>query len=96
VAKREKSGSRFFWGFVIGLAVGAALAILFAPQPGEETREQLAEQSEVLRKRGQERALHLREDLRERYADALVQGREAYDRAKDEVMGRYTKAKNVE
>ena len=96
MAKRKDSGSRFFWGFVFGLAAGVALAVLFAPQPGEETREQLTEQSEVLRKRGQVRMEQLRKDFQERYADAIVQGREAYDRARDEVMGRYTRAKNVE
>ena len=94
--KRGKSGSGFFWGFIFGLMVGAALAVLFAPQPGEETREQLAGQSGLLRKRGQLNVEQLSSTLRERYGDAIVQGREAYARAKDEVLGRYNKAKSAE
>ncbi|HEV2457171.1 MAG TPA: YtxH domain-containing protein [Ktedonobacterales bacterium] len=94
--KRGKSGSGFFWGFVFGLAVGAALAVLFAPQPGEETRQQLAEQSQLLRKRSQLNYDELAATLRERFGDAMVQGREAYARSKDEVLGRYNKAKNAE
>ena len=30
------------WGFISGAAIGLTLAVLFAPQPGEETRKQLA------------------------------------------------------
>ena len=98
MAKNGKSGSGsgFFWGLVLGLAVGALLAVLFAPQPGDETREQLAEQSVLLRKQGKVRAEQLKADLRDRYGDAMVQGREAYGRAKDEVQTRYNKAKSAE
>ncbi|MGH2515043.1 MAG: YtxH domain-containing protein [Ktedonobacterales bacterium] len=98
MAKKEKSGSGsgFFWGLVLGILVGAALAVLFAPQPGDETREQLTEQGMLLRTRGRERAGQLRSELKGRYGDAMFQGREAYDRAKDEVLTRYNKAKSGE
>ncbi len=92
----DKSGSGFFWGLVLGIAVGAILAILFAPQPGNDTREQLSEQSIELRKLGQQAFEQIRTQLKERSGDAMVQGREAYDRAKDEVLARYNKAKNAE
>lgn len=32
-------------GFIFGLIVGAALALLFAPGPGDETRERLSERA---------------------------------------------------
>lgn len=88
------TGGRFFWGFVLGLAVGATLAVLFAPQPGAETREQLAGQAEVFKKRGAFDAEQVVQTLRERAVDAMELGKEAYARAKDEVLSRYDQAKN--
>lgn len=32
----------FGWGLISGAAIGATMAVLFAPQPGEETRKQIA------------------------------------------------------
>lgn len=93
MAKEGKSGSGFFWGFVLGLIVGGILAILYAPQPGEETRQQLSEQSIELRKRGQLRAEQLATQVRERYGDAMIQANDAYSRTKDEVLTRYNQAK---
>lgn len=92
---KKSSGSGFFFGLMLGIAVGAALAVLFAPQKGEQTREQLVAQSENLRKNGFTRAEELKSQLTERYGDAIVQGKEAYDRAKDEVLTRYSKAKKA-
>ena len=88
------TGGRFFWGFVLGLAVGATLAVLFAPQPGAETREQLAGQVEQLKQSGSLDAEQMVHNLRERAVDAIVLGKEAYARAKDEVLARYDQAKN--
>jgi gas vesicle protein len=105
VAKRGKqtsntsggaTGGRFFWGFVVGLAVGAALAILFAPQPGAETRDQLADQADRLKRRGSLDAEQVVQTLRERATDAVALGREAFARAQSEVLARYDQAKNGE
>ena len=37
----ENSGPNFFTGLLLGGIIGAVLGLLFAPQPGEKTREQL-------------------------------------------------------
>lgn len=97
MAKNSKgtSGSGFFWGLIFGLITGALLAILYAPQPGEATREQLSEQSIELRRRGVEGYQQFAAQFRERYSDALEQGREAYGRTKDEVLSNYTKSKSM-
>ncbi len=76
--------------------VGAALAMLFAPQSGEETRDQLSEQIPEVTKRSRMRYSELRSQLRERYGDAFTMGREAYNQAKDEVLSRYSRAKNAQ
>jgi gas vesicle protein len=94
--KRGNRGSGFFWGLMLGVATGFVLALLFAPQPGDVTREQLAEQGVVLRKRGQERAEQLATQFRERYGEAMEQGREAYVRAKDEILSQRNQTRNAQ
>ncbi|MEE9491076.1 MAG: YtxH domain-containing protein, partial [Dehalococcoidia bacterium] len=37
----ENSGPSFFTGLLLGTIIGAVLGLVFAPQPGEKTREQL-------------------------------------------------------
>jgi gas vesicle protein len=93
-AKKGNGGSGFFWGLLLGLVTGLVLALLFAPQPGDATREQLAGQSVELRKRGQERYNEVRTQFFERYGDALTQGREAYQKARDQILAQYAQGKN--
>jgi gas vesicle protein len=38
-----------FWGFLLGGLTGAAIALLVAPQSGEETREILSENSQKMK-----------------------------------------------
>lgn len=38
---KENNGPGFFTGLLLGSLIGAVLGFLFAPQPGEKTREQL-------------------------------------------------------
>ncbi|MCU0275285.1 MAG: YtxH domain-containing protein [Acidobacteria bacterium] len=37
----ENTGSKMFFSFLTGAAIGAGLALLFAPQSGKETRKQI-------------------------------------------------------
>ncbi len=78
---------KFVTGLFLGMALGVALGLLLAPQSGEETRAQLGEQSVMLR------SGTLSDDIRTRANAALVQGREVYTRAKQELNDRYTQAK---
>ncbi len=50
----------FLAGFVIGGLIGAATAIILAPQSGEETRQRLVSKSQELRTMSSERAANLR------------------------------------
>lgn len=51
----------FLAGFVIGGLVGAATAIILAPQSGEETRAQISAKSIELRQAGEERIQEYRQ-----------------------------------
>ena len=44
----ENTGSKMFFSFLTGAAIGAGLALLFAPQSGEKTRKQIKDFSEKL------------------------------------------------
>jgi gas vesicle protein len=61
----------FILGILFGLAVGVIVALLFAPQSGNEMREKLAKQSEL---------------IRQRYDDAVAAGRETAQEAQEEVL----------
>lgn len=79
---------KFFTGLLLGLGLGFFIGLLFAPQPGEATRAQLAEQGILLR------SGNFSDEIRTRANEALVQGRELYNRTKDELSDRYTRAKS--
>jgi gas vesicle protein len=63
----ESDVGSFLAGFVIGGLVGAAAALILAPQSGEETRAQLATKGEELRRAGEERVIEYR-DMADTYA----------------------------
>ncbi len=44
----ENTGSKMFFSFLTGAALGAGLALLFAPQSGKETRKQIKDFSDKL------------------------------------------------
>lgn len=81
---------KFTIGLLIGFGLGVAAGLLLAPQSGEDTRAQLSEQGIMLRDRG----LGVGNDLRARANDAVAQGREIYQRTKDELGSMYTRAKS--
>jgi gas vesicle protein len=73
--------------FALGAVVGAAVALLFAPAKGEETREFLGEKAREGRDKVAEAAQKTREYLsrqRETIATAVERGREAYQTARDQ------------
>ncbi len=81
---------KFTVGLLVGFGLGVAAGLLLAPQSGEDTRAQLSEQGIMLRDRG----LGVSNDLRARANEAVDQGREIYQRTKDELGTMYTRAKS--
>lgn len=97
----DRSGSAdFLTGFFFGAFVGAAVALLFAPAPGQDVREQIKEKGIELQ--------HLAEDIksdpekfaeevsskgrsvldqqRTRFQQAVEEGRRAATKKKDELL----------
>ncbi len=79
---------KFLFGLLLGMGIGAAAGLIFAPQSGEATRAQLEERGIMLRSGG------LNDDVRTRANAALEQGRELYNRTKIELSDRYSQTKN--
>ena len=68
---REDSGIGLAW-FVVGAAVGAAVALLYAPQSGKDTRRLIAKKTE-----------QGREVLIDSSKEALDRGKELFDRGRE-------------
>jgi gas vesicle protein len=71
--------------FLVGAVAGAAVALLYAPAAGRETREFLGEKAREGRDRAAEAAARGREYInqgRETVATAIERGREAYQQAR--------------
>jgi gas vesicle protein len=75
--------------FVAGALAGAAVALLYAPASGEETRRRLAEKTRQGRDKAQQMAREGREFV-ERQRDHLVEvadrGRQAFEQARKESL----------
>jgi gas vesicle protein len=95
--KQRRSGAGFWFGLLLGVAIGVAVAILFMPRPGGAG---VGDQSDTdgfdLRQRAQERFGPWIERLRERYSEAFALGQDFYERARDDVMSQYNSAKSGE
>ena len=71
--------------FILGAVSGAAVALLYAPASGRETREYLGEKAREGRDRAAEASERGREILnqgRDTLAHAIERGREAYQQAR--------------
>jgi gas vesicle protein len=96
-ANRGAGASDLLLSFLLGGLAGAAVAILYAPRPGLETRERLkegiarsTERGKELKERVVDRGRGLIQDAsqyvdkgRERISAAVEAGREAYRQEKD-------------
>ncbi len=101
VAKQKKrSGSGFIWGLMIGIAVGATVAWVLTPQPGELAATPTGAGGAASDQTGADAQLTIAdlamaavERVRSRYAEAVTLGREAYMQGQTEVMQRFNQAR---
>jgi gas vesicle protein len=88
MARDDGSGAgNILLAFILGAVSGAAVALLYAPASGQETRERLSEKAEEARARAAEAAAKGRDVLsqgRETLTTAIERGREAYQQARRE------------
>ena len=73
--ERGYSGSAVALGFILGGALGASLALLFAPDSGRRTRERLRDLAADVR----DRTIDLSEDLRDKAEEVIERGRETFE-----------------
>jgi len=76
--ERGYSGSAVALGFLLGGALGACLALLFAPESGRRTRERLRDLASDVR----DKTIDVSEELRDKAEDALERGREVIEEKK--------------
>jgi gas vesicle protein len=76
----DRQGKGLLW-FLAGLGIGAVVGILYAPQPGSETRELLMSKAEEGRDYLRTRA----RDARERAEHWAERGKEVYQAQKEQI-----------
>ena len=86
MARDEGAGAgSILLAFLLGAVSGAAVALLYAPQTGERTREYLGQKAREGQRRAAEYAEKGRDAFnqgRETIATAIERGREAYQQAR--------------
>jgi gas vesicle protein len=89
MASNGSSAGGVFVAFLLGAATGAAVALLFAPASGEETRRKLGDKAREGRERAETFAREGRDFVtrqRDNLASAIERGREAFDQARKESL----------
>jgi gas vesicle protein len=83
VIERESGGG--LGAFVLGALVGAGLALLFAPQSGEETQEEIKSRALKFRDQAKERVREAQENLEGRLSTAREHVQARVDSVKEAV-----------
>ncbi|MGH9162813.1 MAG: YtxH domain-containing protein [Vicinamibacteraceae bacterium] len=77
--RHDVRGPSMYVVFTAGAVLGAGVGMLFAPRPGRESRERIAESVEALRGRASETLQHSQEQV----SHVVERGRDAYERTRD-------------
>ena len=97
----EGSGGEFLVGLIIGAFIGAAVALILAPQSGDETIAQIKDKSIELKERAadlsggamrrmeemEQKSRSIIEEQKSRLQEAVQEGKEAAAKKKEELLG---------
>lgn len=89
MSSHENSSGSVLLAFVLGAVAGAAVALLYAPTSGEETRRKIAEKAREGREKAESVARDGREFLsrqRENLSAAVERGRETFEQVRKETL----------
>jgi len=86
----EDNGSSFLW-FLAGLGLGAVIGVLYAPRPGRDTRDEIAQRAEESRDYVVNRARQAREQAQE-WAE---KSRNFYQQQKDQFKSAFEAGKEA-
>ena len=91
MSDRESCNS-FAVGFILGAVAGLAVGFLYAPKPGQETRELIKEKAEEAK----EKVSEVAEKAKEAAAEAREKAKEAAAEAREKVQERLGRKKPTE
>jgi gas vesicle protein len=86
----EAGGGGFLIGLLCGTALGAAVALMFAPKTGSEIRQRLYESTEDLRRKAYQtygQASEQVNNVASKAREAVDRGREAFESARQSASG---------
>jgi gas vesicle protein len=89
MSNNNSSAGPVLMAFVLGAAAGAAIALLYAPATGEETRQKIKDKAREGREKAEAVARDSREFLsrqRDNLGAAVDRGREAFEQARKETL----------
>jgi gas vesicle protein len=81
----ENNGAGYLGFFLAGLGIGAALALLFAPQSGRETRDLIAQKANE----GKDYVTNRSRELRAQADDLVEKGKDRLAKEKERVSAAY-------
>ena len=87
MSRDTNGGGSVMLAFVLGAVTGAAVALLFAPAAGEETRDYLGKRAREGRDRvrgASEQGREFYQRQRDNVTSAIERGREAFEQAREE------------
>jgi len=89
---QDSGGGNGFGWFLVGLGIGAAIGVLYAPQAGTDTRESLAgsarERAEYLKQKSKEAAAQVNTYVdagKEQFGDYVERGKQAVAQGRSQV-----------